>query len=298
MAVEYGWNTTTNELTEKVVEEKENVEKTTNNKNFNIDENPYEKDTYSTMLNSYKVPYSVKSELDKIDQIGEKCFKALEEFKNNALEVLNGDKYTETHKESVIKEAKQRYRSHLYELAYEQRQYINKAKDIALSFWDNEMMKSLATNGINKLNGYDLNYIDLLLKRSILPYKKQNPYNRKAYDKPFKDDKGSTATNSVYLTDEQERNLTRVKKTIADKYKYNHAVLDILNVDGLTNKLEHPLSEHIRITRVNYSSQGTNSGSFTYEGKQYFIDNELNLASTGGKPFYIPKNKPKDGKVL
>lgn len=27
MAVEYGWNTTTDELTEKVVEEKENVEK-------------------------------------------------------------------------------------------------------------------------------------------------------------------------------------------------------------------------------------------------------------------------------
>ena len=143
-----------------------------------------------------------------------------------------------------------------------------------------------------------MNYIDLLLKRSILPYKKQNPYNRKPYDKPFKDDNGNTIKNSIYLTDEQERNLTRVKKTIADKYKYNHAVLDILNVDGLTNKLEHPLSEHIRITRVNYSSQGSNSGAFTYEGKQYFIDNELNLASTGGKPFYISKDKPKDGKVL
>lgn len=298
MAVEYGWNTTTNELTEKVVEEKENVEKTTNNKNFNIDENPYEKDNYSVILNSYKVPYSVKSELDKIDQIGEKCFKALEEFKNNSLEVLNGDMYTETHKEKVIKEAKQRYRSQLYELAYEQKQYINKAKDIELSYWDNEMMKSLATNGINKLNGYDLNYIDLLLKRSILPYKKQDPYNRKTFDKPFKDDNGNTIKNSMYLTDEQERNLTRVKKTIADKYKYNHAVLDILNVDGLTNKLEHPLSEHIRITRVNYSSQGSNSGAFTYEGKQYFIDNELNLASTGGKPFYISKDKPKNGKVL
>ena len=298
MAVEYGWNTTTNELTEKVVEEKENVEKTTNNKNFNIDENPYEKDNYSTMLNSYKVPYSVKSELDKIDQIGEKCFKALEEFKNNALEVHNGDKYIETHKESVIKEAKQRYRSHLYELAYEQRQYINKAKDIELSFWDNEMMKSLATNGINKLNGYDLNYIDLLLKRSILPYKKQNPYNRKTYDKPFKDDNGNTIKNSMYLTDEQERNLTRVKKTIADKYKYNHAVLDILNVDGLTNKLEHPLSEHIRKTRNNYTLQGIDGSVFTYKGKQYHIDNELNQASIGGKPFYISKNKPKDGKVL
>ena len=33
MAVEYGWNTTTDELTEKVVEEKENVNKTTSNKN-------------------------------------------------------------------------------------------------------------------------------------------------------------------------------------------------------------------------------------------------------------------------
>lgn len=298
MAVEYGWNTTTGELTEKVVEEKENVEKTTNNKNFNIDENPYEKDNYSVMLNSYKVPYSVKSELDKIEQIGEKCFKALEEFKNNSLEVLNGVMYTETHKETVIKEAKQRYRSQLYELAYEQKQYINKAKDVELSFWDNEMMKSLATNGINKLNGYDLNYIDLLLKRSILPYKKQNPYNRKTFDKPFKDDNGNTIKNSMYLTDEQERNLTRVKKTIADKYKYNHAVLDILNVDGLTNKLEHPLSEHIRKTRNNYTLQGIDGSVFTYKGKQYHIDNELNQASTGGKPFYISKNKPKDGKVL
>lgn len=298
MAVEYGWNTTTGELTEKVVEEKENVEKTTNNKNFNTDENPYEKDTYKTMLNSYTIPFSVKSELDKIDQIGEKCFKALEEFKNNSLEVLNGDKYTETHKESVIKESKQRYRRFLYELASEQKQYINKAKDIELSFWDNEMTKSLATNGINELNGYDLNYIDLLLKRSVLPYKKPNPYNSNKHEKPLKDDKGNTATKSMYLTDEQERNLTRIKKTIADKYKYNHAVLDILNVDGLTNKLEHPLSEHIRITRANYSSQGTNSGAFTYQGKQYLIDNELNLASTGGKPFYISKNKPKDGKVL
>lgn len=250
------------------------------------------------MLNSYKVPYSVKSELDKIDQIGEKCFKALGEFKNNSLEVLNGDKYTETHKETVIKEAKQRYRSYLYELASEQKQYINNAKDIELSYWDNEMMKSLATNGINKLNGYDLNYIDLLLKRSILPYKKQNPYNRKTFDKPFKDDNGNTIKNSMYLTDEQERNLTRVKKTIADKYKYNHAVLDILNVDGLTNKLEHPLSEHIRKTRNNYTLQGIDGSVFTYKGKQYYIDNELNQASTGGKPFYISKNKPKDGKVL